>query len=89
MQAFGFQTITVEDGNDIDAIGKAIEAAKADTEHPSFITIKTQIGFGCPAKQGKASAHGEPLGVDNISLCNFDRSADRIDICSVFDCDRL
>ena len=58
MQAFGFQTITVEDGNDIDAIGKAIEAAKADTEHPSFITIKTQIGFGCPAKQGKASAHG-------------------------------
>ena len=66
MQAFGFQTITVEDGNDIDAIGKAIEAAKADTEHPSFITIKTQIGFGCPAKQGKASAHGEPLGVENV-----------------------
>ena len=53
MQAFGFQTITVEDGNDIDAIGKAIEAAKADTEHPSFITIKTQIGFGCPAKSGQ------------------------------------
>ena len=48
MQAFGFQTITVDDGNDIDAIGKAIEAAKADTEHPSFITIKTQIGSaGC------------------------------------------
>lgn len=46
--------------------GKAIEAAKADTEHPSFITIKTQIGFGCPAKQGKASAHGEPLGVENV-----------------------
>ena len=66
MQAFGFQTITVEDGNDIDAIGKAIEAAKADTEHPSFITIKTQIGFGCPAKQGRASAHGEPLGVENV-----------------------
>ena len=44
----------------------AIEAAKADTERPSFITVKTQIGFGCPAKQGKASAHGEPLGDDNI-----------------------
>ena len=66
MKAFGFQTITVEDGTDIDAIGAAIEVAKADTEHPSFITIKTEIGFGCPAKQGKASAHGEPLGVDNI-----------------------
>ncbi len=66
MQAFGFQTLTVEDGNDLDAIGKAIEAAKADKEHPSFITVKTQIGYGCPAKQGKASAHGEPLGVENV-----------------------
>ena len=66
LAAFGFQTITVEDGNDLEAIGKAIEAAKADKEHPSFITVKTQIGFGCPAKQGKASAHGEPLGDDNV-----------------------
>lgn len=66
MEAFGFQTITVEDGNDLEAIGRAIEEAKADTERPSFITIKTQIGFGCPAKQGKASAHGEPLGEENV-----------------------
>lgn len=66
MQAFGFQTITVEDGNDLEAIGRAIEEAKADTERPSFITVKTQIGFGCPAKQGKASAHGEPLGAENV-----------------------
>lgn len=67
MEAFGFQTITVEDGTDLAAIGKAIEEAKADKEHPSFITVKTQIGYGCPAKQGKASAHGEPLGVDNVT----------------------
>lgn len=66
MRAFGFQTITVEDGTNTNAIGLAIEAAKADTEHPSFITVKTEIGYGCPAKQGKASAHGEPLGVDNV-----------------------
>ena len=66
MRAFGFQTIMVEDGTDADAIGAAIEAAKADTEHPSFITIKTEIGYGCPAKQGKASAHGEPLGEENV-----------------------
>lgn len=66
MAAFGFQTITVEDGTDMDAIGKAIEEAKADKEHPSFITIKTQIGYGCPAKQGTAGAHGSPLGEDNI-----------------------
>lgn len=66
MAAFGFQTITVEDGTDMDAIGKAIEEAKADKEHPSFITIKTQIGYGCPAKQGTADAHGSPLGEDNV-----------------------
>ena len=66
MQALGFQTLTVEDGNDLEAIGKAIEEAKADKEHPSFITVKTEIGYGCPAKQGKASAHGEPLGEENV-----------------------
>ena len=66
MEAFGFQTLYVEDGTDLAAIGAAIEAAKADKERPSFITIKTQIGYGCPAKQGKASAHGEPLGEENV-----------------------
>ena len=63
----GFQTLTVEDGNDLAAIGKAIEAAKADKKRPSFITVKTQIGYGCPAKQGKASAHGEPLSAENVT----------------------
>lgn len=67
MEAFGFQTLTVEDGNDTIAIGKAIEEAKADKTRPSFITVKTLIGYGCPAKQGKASAHGEPLGTDNVT----------------------
>ena len=66
MEAFGFQTITVEDGTDLEAIGRAIEQAKADKERPSFITVKTEIGYGCPAKQGKASAHGEPLGDENV-----------------------
>ncbi len=67
MKAFGFQTLTVEDGNNLEEIGKAIQAAKAETTKPSFIICKTQIGYGCPAKQGKASAHGEPLGVDNVA----------------------
>lgn len=66
-QAFGFQTLLVEDGNDLEAIGKAIEEAKADTTRPTMIEIKTKIGFGCPAKEGKASAHGEPLGVENVA----------------------
>lgn len=65
-EAFGFQTLVVEDGNSLEEIGKAIEEAKADKTRPSMITIKTQIGFGCPAKQGKASAHGEPLGEENV-----------------------
>lgn len=67
MEAFGFQTLYVEDGNDLEAIGKAIEEAKADLSRPSFITIRTEIGYGCPAKQGKASAHGEPLGAENVA----------------------
>ena len=66
-KAFGFQTIEVEDGNDLEVIGKAIEEAKADKTRPSLIKVNTLIGYGCPAKQGKASAHGEPLGVDNVA----------------------
>ena len=66
MEAFGFQILTVEDGNDLDAIGRAIEEAKAGYQPSSFITVKTEIGYGCPAKQGKASAHGEPLGAENV-----------------------
>lgn len=65
-EAQGFETFLVEDGNDVEAIAKAIKAAKANLDKPSFIEVKTQIGYGCPKKQGKASAHGEPLGVDNI-----------------------
>lgn len=66
-EAFGFQTLVVEDGNNIEEIGKAIEDAKADKTRPTMITVKTKIGYGCPAKEGKASAHGEPLGADNVA----------------------
>lgn len=64
-ESFGFQTLVVEDGNNLAEIGAAIEAAKADLTRPSMITIKTKIGYGSP-KEGMASAHGEPLGVDNV-----------------------
>ena len=66
-EAYGFQTLVVEDGNNPEEIGAAIEAAKADKTKPSLIVVKTKIGFGCPAKEGKASAHGEPLGAENIT----------------------
>lgn len=65
-EAYNWQVIKVNDGNDIEAIEKAIEEAKSETTKPSMIIVKNQIGFGCPAKQGKASAHGEPLGAENI-----------------------
>ena len=67
-EAFGFQVLSVEDGNDPAAIGAAIEQAKAEKEKPSFIKITTKIGHGVPAKEGKASAHGEPLGEENVKI---------------------
>lgn len=67
-EAFGFQTLSVRDGNDIEAVGRAIEKAKADTSRPSFIKITTKIGYGVPAKEGKSSAHGEPLGEENVKI---------------------
>lgn len=66
MEALGFNTWFIEDGNDQDAIRQAIEEAKADHEKPSFITVKTRIGYGSP-KEGLASSHGEPLGVENVA----------------------
>ncbi|KGF13915.1 transketolase [Peptostreptococcus sp. MV1] len=66
-KAFGFQVQVVADGNDLEAIDAAIAKAKADKERPSLIICKTQIGYGCPAKVGKASAHGEPLGEENVA----------------------
>lgn len=64
-EACGFDTQVVNDGNDIEAISKAIENAKK-SDKPSLIEIKTLIGYGAPNKAGKASAHGEPLGKDEI-----------------------
>lgn len=65
-EAYGWQVIKVADGNDIDAVSDAIEEAKKETSKPTMIVVKNIIGFGCPAKQGTASAHGEPLGEDNV-----------------------
>lgn len=65
-EAYRWQVLNVDDGNDIKAVDEAIVTAKAEKTRPSLIIIKTSIGFGCPAKQGKASAHGEPLGKDNL-----------------------
>lgn len=66
-EAYGWDVAEVTDGNDVDAIAAAIAAAKK-TDKPSLIKVNTLIGFGAPNKQGKASAHGEPLGEEEIKL---------------------
>ncbi|MBR5137789.1 MAG: transketolase [Clostridia bacterium] len=63
----GWDVYTVEDGNDCDAIKDALDKAASQDKHPSLIIVKTQIGYGCPAKQGSASSHGAPLGADNVA----------------------
>lgn len=66
-EAMGWHVIQVADGNDTDAVAEAIAGAKAVCDKPSLIICRTDIGYGCPAKQGKASAHGEPLGEENLA----------------------
>ncbi len=66
--AYGWQVLEVNDGNDVDAIDSAIKIAKREREKPTIIKVNTKIGFGAPNKQGKASAHGEPLGDEEIVL---------------------
>ncbi|MDD4511780.1 MAG: transketolase [Eubacteriales bacterium] len=65
-EAYNWNVIRVKDGNDWQEVSDAIKQAKSQQEKPSLIIVPTTIGFGCPAKAGKASAHGEPLGADNV-----------------------
>jgi transketolase len=67
-QAYGWQVLQVDDGNDTEKIYEAIMAARAETERPSIIIIKTHIAYGSPNKQDTADAHGAPLGVDEVKL---------------------
>jgi transketolase len=64
--AYGWHVQKV-DGNDVEAVDKAIRAAKADPR-PSLIVCRTTIGFGAPNKAGTAKAHGEPLGEEELKL---------------------
>jgi transketolase len=65
-RAYGWQVLRVEDGNDVDAIDKAIQEAKTESR-PSLILCRTIIGFGAPNRQGTSKAHGEPLGDDELN----------------------
>ena len=68
-EAYGWQVLVVENGDtDLDAIHKAIEEAKADTERPTLIKVRTTIGFGSPNKANTAGVHGAALGDAEIKL---------------------
>jgi transketolase len=67
-KAYNWQVLTVEDGNDTDAIFMALHSAQSETGKPSLIILKTHIAFGSPNKQDTADAHGSPLGVEEIRL---------------------
>lgn len=65
-EAYGWHVLRVDDGNDLDAIDRALEAARAETERPTFIVLRTTIAYGSPGKAGTAASHGAPLGADEI-----------------------
>jgi transketolase len=67
-KAYNWHILKVDDGNDIDAIFNALEKAKAETERPSLIVLRTHIAFGSPNKQDTADAHGAPLGEEEVRL---------------------
>lgn len=66
-QAYGWHVQQVADGNDLDAIHLALEAARRETTRPSLIVLRTVIGNPAPDKQGTAAAHGAPLGKDEVA----------------------
>jgi transketolase len=67
-EAYGWHTQRIEDGNDMQAIARALQAARDETERPSLILVRTHIGYGSPHKQDTFEAHGSPLGEEEVKL---------------------
>jgi transketolase len=65
-EAYGWHTQTVEDGNDLEAIDRALSAARGETGRPSLVLVRTHIGYGSPGKQDTFEAHGSPLGGEEV-----------------------
>ncbi len=66
--AYGWHTQSVENGNDLEAIERAIRNARRNKERPSLILVQTHLGYGSPHKQDTFEAHGSPLGVEEVRL---------------------
>ena len=67
-EAYGWFVQRLADGNDLEAVDRAICAAQAEKERPSIIMARTHIGFGSPHKQDTAEVHGTPLGEEEVKL---------------------
>ncbi len=67
-EAYGWHVQHISDGNDVDAIDRAITVAKGITDRPSLVVIRTHIAYGSPNKQDTADAHGAPLGEEEVTL---------------------
>ena len=67
-QSYGWHTQVVADGNDLNSVSLAIQAAKSEKDRPSLIAVRTHIGYGSPNKQDTCAAHGSPLGADEVKL---------------------
>jgi len=67
-EASGWHVVTVEDGNDLDALENSIRAAQAEKQRPSILLVRTQIGYGSPHKQNSFESHGSPLGAEEVTL---------------------
>lgn len=66
-EAYGWHVQNVEDGNDIEAVSRAVKKAREETERPSLISVRTHIGYGSPHKQDTFEVHGSPLGHDEVT----------------------
>jgi transketolase len=77
-EAYGWHVLHVPDGNDVEAIDAALQAAKSETMRPSLISVRTIIGYGAPNKQDTFKVHGSPLGPDELAAAkeNLDWPAD-------------
>ena len=67
-QAYGWQYIRVEDGNNLEEISRALEEARSDLDRPTMIEVKTVIGYGSPNRAGTSGVHGAPLGAAELKL---------------------
>ena len=67
-RAYGWSTLEVDDANDRNAFASAVETFRTTTDRPTFIRVKSVIGYGSPHKQGTSKIHSDPLGEEEVKL---------------------